>query len=61
MPLVDKYVAYQTFSDSWETISGDLEVLAMEKLPAAKIVDPNMVVKKKDNSTRRVERPDFTI
>lgn len=55
MPLVDKYVAYQTFSDSWETISGDLEVLAMEKLPAAKIVDPNMVVKKKDNKEVEVQ------
>lgn len=46
--LIDKYVAYQIFSDEWDAISNDIEVLKDEGLDAVRKVDPNMVVKKKD-------------
>ena len=46
--MIDKYVAYQIFSDEWDAISNDIEVLKDEGLDAVRKVDPNMVVKKKD-------------
>lgn len=47
MPLIDKYEAYQLLHDDWQKIAIDLEILQTEGIGAAKIVDPNMVTKKK--------------
>jgi type I restriction enzyme M protein len=44
--LIDKYAAYQLLDDSWQGISGDLEILQTEGFEAAKQVDANMVMKK---------------
>ena len=49
IPLVDKYEAYQLLDDDWTKIAIDLEILQTEGFEAAKVVDPNMVVKKKGN------------
>lgn len=48
MPLIDKYEAYQLLDDDWQTIAIDLEILQTEGIGAAKIVEPNMVPKKKN-------------
>ncbi|MCD8402077.1 type I restriction-modification system subunit M [Tenacibaculum finnmarkense] len=47
IPLLDKYVAYEGFSNEWEKISIDLEMIHSEGSQTIKKVDPNMVVKKK--------------
>lgn len=44
-PLVDKYQAYQFFSNDWEQIATDLEVIHTEGFDAVKQVDPRMVMK----------------
>lgn len=44
--LIDKYQAFQLLSNQWEIIAGDLEILQTEGLQSAKLVDPNMVIKK---------------
>lgn len=44
--LVDFYDAYQIFSDIWESIVLDLEILQKDGLKALKTVDPNMIYKK---------------
>ena len=48
VPLVDKYEVYQLFADEWIGISNDIEVIQTEGFNATKVVDPNMVIKKKD-------------
>lgn len=48
VPLIDKYAAYQVLDDQWQGISEDLEVIQSEGFEAVKLVDPNMVQKKKD-------------
>ena len=55
VPLVDKYKAYQILDDAWVKIAVDLEVLQTESFQSAKIVDPNMVQKKKDGKTYEVQ------
>ncbi len=45
--LIDKYDAYQLFDDEWEKISGDLEIILTEGFKATKVVEANMVIKKK--------------
>ena len=45
LPLVDKYQAFQFFSDNWEQIATDLEILQTEGIDAVRAVDPNMVWK----------------
>lgn len=45
-PLLDRYNAYQILDDQWTIIHNDLEMLQTEGFQAAKLVDPNMVVKK---------------
>lgn len=49
VPLVDRFEAYQLFADKWTTIAQDLEVIQSEGFEATRMVDPNMVVKKKDD------------
>lgn len=55
IPLVDKYTAYQALDDNWKQISIDLEVIHSEGLSALTQVDPNMVIKKKDNKEVEVQ------
>lgn len=45
IPLVDRYQAYQFFSQDWEHIATDLEIIQTEGFQAVKQVDPRMVVK----------------
>ncbi|NLX65758.1 MAG: type I restriction-modification system subunit M [Bacteroidales bacterium] len=47
IPLIDKYNAYQILSDHWEFTAGDLEILQADGFGAARIVDPNMLTKKR--------------
>ena len=47
--LIDKYKAYQLFSDNWNTITQDIEVIQTEGLDTITKVVPNMIVKKKDD------------
>lgn len=55
IPLVDKYEAYQLLDDDWTKISVDLEIIQTEGFSATKVVDPNMVVKKKGNVEQEVQ------
>ncbi len=47
--LVDKYKAYQLFSDKWSGIIQDIEIIQTEGLENVTKVIPNMIVKKKDD------------
>ncbi len=55
VPLVDKYEAYQVLDDEWGKVDIDLEVIQTEGLDAAKKVDPNMVLKKKDGKEQEIQ------
>ncbi|MCI3878635.1 type I restriction-modification system subunit M [Acinetobacter higginsii] len=55
IPLVDKYQAYQALDDQWQNIAGDLEIIQSEGLIAGKIVNPNIVIKKKDGKEQEVQ------
>jgi type I restriction enzyme M protein len=46
--LIDQYEAYQLLSDKWEVIKVDLEIIQTEGFAATKVVEPNMVIKKKN-------------
>jgi type I restriction enzyme M protein len=47
IPLIDKYEAYQLLDEKWETIIVDIEIIQTEGFNATRVVDPNMVLKKK--------------
>lgn len=49
LPLIDHYHAYQLLDDQWQHIAIDLEILQTEGFEAARVVDPKMVIKKKNN------------
>ena len=53
--LIDRYEAYQIFDDEWNIISVDIETLQTEGRDAAKKVDPNYVIKKKDGKEQEVQ------
>jgi type I restriction enzyme M protein len=53
--LLDKYEAYQALEDEWISTSIDLEIIQTEGFEAVKKVDPNMVVKKKNNKEEEVQ------
>lgn len=53
--LLDKYKAYQALEDEWKKTSIDLEIIQSEGFDAVRIVDPNMVIKKKDNKEEEVQ------
>lgn len=53
--LIDKYQAYQLLNNQWQVISADLEMMQTEGFAATKQVDPNMVIKKKDNKETEVQ------
>lgn len=55
IPLIDKYSAYQILHDRWEKIAVDLEMIQTEGFAAITQVDPNMVVKKKNNKEQEVQ------
>lgn len=55
IPLVDPYEAYQLLDDEWTKIAVDLEILQTEGFMAVKYVDPNMVVKKKNDREIEVQ------
>lgn len=46
--LVDKYEAYQSLDDEWQKIAIDLEIISTEGIEACRKVDPNLVMKGKD-------------
>jgi type I restriction enzyme M protein len=53
--LIDKYQAYQHQNNQWQSISADLEMMQTEGFAATKLVDPNMVIKKKDGKDTEVQ------
>lgn len=53
--LFDKYEAYQILDNSFEKICIDLEIIQTEGWESTKKVDPNMVLKKKDNKSIEVQ------
>lgn len=53
--LIDKYEAYQLLDDAWNKIAVDLEMVQTEGFEAVKIVDPNMVMKKKKGKDEEVQ------
>jgi len=53
--LIDKYQAYQLLSNQWQMISADLEMMQTEGIAALTQVDPNMVLKKKNNKEVEVQ------
>ena len=55
IPLIDKYEAFQQLDNAWTKIAVDLEILQTEGVDAAKKVDPNMVLKKKDGKESEVQ------
>jgi type I restriction enzyme M protein len=55
VPLIDKYQAYQVLDDHWQPIAIDLEILQTEGFDAARVVDPNLVIKKKDGKDVEVQ------
>lgn len=55
LALIDPYEAYQDFDNKWIEISTDLEMIQTEGFDCTKIVDPKMVVKKKNNKEDEVQ------
>lgn len=55
IPLVNKYQAYQFFSDEWKIIDGDIEMIQTEGITAIKRVDPNIVIKKRNGEDTEVQ------
>ena len=55
VPLVDKYEAYQILYTEWTKTAIDLEIIQTEGREAIRQVDPNMVIKKKDNKEIEVQ------
>lgn len=53
--LIDKYQAYQLLDNQWEAIKVDLEIIQTEGFEATKMVDPNLVLKKKDGKEIEVQ------
>lgn len=55
IPLVDKYEAYELLDNQWKIISADLEIIQTEGFEATTVVDPNMVIKKKDGKEQEIQ------
>jgi len=53
--LIDRYEAYQLLDDEWDAIKVDLEIIQTEGFEATKVVDPNMVLKKKDGKDVEIQ------
>ncbi len=54
-PLLDKYHAFQALDDAWESVAADLEMLQTEGFEAARVVDPRLVIKKKNGKDVEVQ------
>ncbi|MCU0470038.1 MAG: SAM-dependent methyltransferase [Arcicella sp.] len=55
VPLIDRYEAYQLLNDDWQQIAVDLEIIQTEGFEATRIVDANMVLKKKEGKEQEVQ------
>lgn len=55
IPLVDVYEAYEILKTNYDEIAGDLEIIQQETIQAVNIVDPVMVVKKKNGRDIEVQ------
>lgn len=53
--LVDKYQAYQYLNNQWQIINADLEMMQTEGFAATKLVDANIVIKKKNGKETEVQ------
>lgn len=49
---IDRYRVYQILDEAWQIISPDLEMIQTEGFSAVMQVDPNMVLKKKENEDK---------
>lgn len=48
LPLIDKYQAFQRLDNNYRLIATDLEIIQTEGFDATRVIEPHMVVKKKD-------------
>lgn len=55
VPLIDRYDVYQLLHEHWQPIAVDLEILQTEGFEAARVVDPNFIIKKKDGKDVEVQ------
>ena len=55
IPLIDAYEAYELFHNAYNQIEGDLELIQDEGIETITHVDPNMVMKKKNNREQEVQ------
>ena len=55
LPLIDKYEAYQILDNYYGTISTDLEIIQSETFKVTRVVEPRMVIKKKDGEDIEVQ------
>lgn len=55
IPLINKYQAYQLLDDQWTKTATDLEIIQTEGFEATRVVEPNMVIKKKDGKDEEVQ------
>ena len=55
IPLIDKYEAYQLLADNWNNIAVDLEIIQTEGKEAVKVVEPNMILKKKNGNDEEIQ------
>lgn len=55
LPLIDRFEAYQLFADKWDMIAQDLEIIQSEGFAATRVVDPNLVVRKKDDTEYEIQ------
>lgn len=55
VPLVNKYNAYQLLNNQWIGIGNDLEIIQTEGFEATKVVEPNMIIKKKNGKDEEVQ------
>ena len=53
--LIDKYKAYQLFSNYWPTIAQDIETIQTDGLDTITKVEPNNIIKKKNDKEVEVQ------
>ena len=53
--LIDNYNAYQILDDEYTIIANDIELIETEGIDAVKLVEPNMIIKKKNNQDIEVQ------
>ena len=55
LPLIDKYQAFQILDNNYRPIATDLEIIQTEGFDATRVIEPHMVVKKKDGEDEEVQ------